>query len=1131
MKKIISLVIILSTFSVFSQGEANNWFFGNGAGLVFDNVTGAVTPSNAAQATINTNEGCSSISDPGGNLLFYTDGRTVWNANHQIMPNGDYFGNTGLLGDPSSTSSGLIVPKPGNTDHYYIFTVDEPHHDNAAAYPNQFTGSYSDNSGTIPNADDGFNNGLNYSLVDLTLNGGLGDVDSGEKNIHLITYNDSDQGQASYKCAEKITAVEHADGNSYWVVTHFIDTFYAFRIDNTGVNQTPVTSTLNPVITIAGYRRNSIGYMKSSPDGSKIAVCHAQNGNATGQNAQNTGSLWLYNFDNATGTVSSGNNLLPNTQLYGTEFSADSNKLYSSSVSGGQFNVTQFDLENLNNATLIHTQNSGFISAMQLAPNGKIYICNLNSQSTLDVIENPEEIGALCNYNISGQPLAFTTSANLGLPPFIQSFLIAQIDAENLCFGDTTQFNLDSTEDIVSVLWDLDDGATSTDIEPSHEYSAPGNYSISVEITTTTEVQTFNYNITIFETPFAIHPNDILVCDDNNDDTWTFDFTIQDADILDTQDNTVFTVSYFESQEDADNNQNEITGNYTNTSNPQTIYARIENNGNPECYDTTSFSIEVFNTPIANPVDDYVLCDDAMDGNDDNGQREFDLTILDASVLDTQDATAYSITYHPNQADADANSNALGITYYNLTPFNDSIFARIENNANTDCYDTVEINLIVNPIPESFNATLFQCDEDGIPEGYTVFNLTEANEDITAGNTNVTTLFYTTLVDAENSENEVDGNNFSNWLNPQIIYVQVVDNTTGCFDIAELTLEVSATSANDAILETCDDDGTEDGFHSFNLLDAEPDILDGLPANLDVTYYETYEDALLETNTINTTFTNTIAYSQTIYVRVENMNACYGISEIQLTVFELPDLEPDSQEFYCLNYYPETITLYGGVVNDLPNNYYYEWSTGETTSEIMVNEPGTYTVTVTNVDGCSKNRTITVIPSNIATIEDIEIVDASDNNTITVLISSGSEGEYEYALGDQYGLYLDSFYSDSNVFENVPAGIHTVYVKDVKNDCGIITQLVSVVGFPKFFTPNSDGIKDTWQIDGVDEQFQSGTKIYIFDRFGKLITQLDPLGYGWDGTLNGQPLPATDYWFFITLEDGRVYKNHFALFR
>ncbi len=247
----------------------------------------------------------------------------------------------------------------------------------------------------------------------------------------------------------------------------------------------------------------------------------------------------------------------------------------------------------------------------------------------------------------------------------------------------------------------------------------------------------------------------------------------------------------------------------------------------------------------------------------------------------------------------------------------------------------------------------------------------------------------------KNSENGIDGTSFNNWLNPQIIYVQVIDNTTACFSIAELTLEVSATNANDAILEECDDDGDEDGFHVFNLSSASATVLNGLPATVTLNYYETYEEALLEQNPLGNSFTNTTAYSQTIYVRVENDNACYGINEVQLTVFELPNIEIEEELLYCLNFYPVLITLTGGVINDLPNNYLYNWSTGQTTSEIQVNEPGIYTVTVTNTNGCYKVRTITVLPSNIATIESIEVIDATSNNTITVNVSG--EGDYEFA--------------------------------------------------------------------------------------------------------------------------------------
>ena len=110
-------------------------------------------------------------------------------------------------------------------------------------------------------------------------------------------------------------------------------------------------------------------------------------------------------------------------------------------------------------------------------------------------------------------------------------------------------------------------------------------------------------------------------------------------------------------------------------------------------------------------------------------------------------------------------------------------------------------------------------------------------------------------------------------------------------------------------------------------------------------------------------------------------------------------------------------------------------------------------------------------------------------------------------------------------------GIHTVYVKDIKNNCGIVNTMVSVIGFPKFFTPNDDSYNDLWQIRGISEQFQPNSKIKIFNRFGKLLSEFSPSDPGWDGTYNGTKIATGDYWFFITLQDGRVYKNHFTLKR
>ena len=150
----------------------------------------------------------------------------------------------------------------------------------------------------------------------------------------------------------------------------------------------------------------------------------------------------------------------------------------------------------------------------------------------------------------------------------------------------------------------------------------------------------------------------------------------------------------------------------------------------------------------------------------------------------------------------------------------------------------------------------------------------------------------------------------------------------------------------------------------------------------------------------------------------------------------------------------------------------------------------------------------------------------TENNTVTVI--TAGEGIYEYSLVNSDNQIIFS-YQDSNVFENVSPGIYRVFVRDIKNDCGIVNEGVSVIGFPKFFTPNNDGFNDTWQVYGVSNQFQSNTKILIFNRFGKLIKELDPSGIGWDGTFNGNALPSDDYWFSVQLEDGRIFKNHFTL--
>nr|WP_262916844.1 T9SS type B sorting domain-containing protein [Aestuariivivens insulae] len=198
---------------------------------------------------------------------------------------------------------------------------------------------------------------------------------------------------------------------------------------------------------------------------------------------------------------------------------------------------------------------------------------------------------------------------------------------------------------------------------------------------------------------------------------------------------------------------------------------------------------------------------------------------------------------------------------------------------------------------------------------------------------------------------------------------------------------------------------------------------------------------------------------------------------------------------------------------------------------LPVSEPGDYTITITNPTTlCPRNKTVSVKASEKASItqDDLTIVDISENNSVTINnpASLGS-GTYQFALGSKDGEVVFP-YQDSNVFNNVRAGIYTLFVKD--DICGTTELDLYVVGYRKFFTPNGDGSNDYWQIQGLSA-LQANSNIHIYDRFGKLLKQLAPLSQGWDGTFNGTLMPTDDYWFSVVLSDGRNFMGHFTLKR
>lgn len=294
-----------------------------------------------------------------------------------------------------------------------------------------------------------------------------------------------------------------------------------------------------------------------------------------------------------------------------------------------------------------------------------------------------------------------------------------------------------------------------------------------------------------------------------------------------------------------------------------------------------------------------------------------------------------------------------------------------------------------------------------------------------------------------------------------------------------------------------------------------------------VTYHETLQEAVLGRNALLKTFTPSIA-AQTIYVRTTSLEHgnCFDVSEsFEIQGTEVPELDFETEVFICGD--APTVTIGQQIQNA---TYRYEWDSGQTTSQITVATQGVYTLTAINEQAglpCVSVRSVTVVFSEAPVIADIEIAyEAYASNVIRVLVQE--EGDFEYQLDQEAP-------QNTPVFTDIFPGVHTITVTDL-NGCGLDTAEIVVVGFPKFFTPNADGVNDEWHVAGLS--VLENPVITIYDRYGKLLYQLNESSSGWDGSLNGALLPEADYWFKLTYtkRDGQTTKatyinNHFSLKR
>ncbi|MCX6257765.1 MAG: T9SS type A sorting domain-containing protein [Bacteroidia bacterium] len=469
MKRIIILSVFLSILPYFvnAQGEANNWYFGGYAGFCFN--SGHEVYESGGQTNCG-NETCC-ISDYQGNLLFYSDGKTVWNRYHQVMPHG-----TGLYGCNGQT--GVIVPLPNSTHIYFLFTI-------SVYY--------------VPTGED---HGFNYTVIDMNLDNGKGDVVDSTKNTNLLP-----------KVAKNITAVVHGNKVDTWVMVHNwnSDQFYAYLITPVGLSSPVITSIGT---TYSGINNYGGGDMKFSNKGSKLALAIEYYVNP-GFNPY----VELYDFNNTTGIVQN-YLLINNTNFFavqGVEFSPDESKMY---VSDG-IHIYQYNLNAGSPSDIINSVNMWYADgngAIQLAPDGKIYISGGQTSSMMCIINQPNLEGNNCNMIIDTLLVVPPLSQSMkSIPNFITSYFSNLLDFsyQDVCAGGTVSFNILSNTALDTIHWNFGDTLSADSISvlhnPHHIFNQAGTYSVILTTHNGNLTHISQHEVVVFPVPIVNLGNDTII--------------------------------------------------------------------------------------------------------------------------------------------------------------------------------------------------------------------------------------------------------------------------------------------------------------------------------------------------------------------------------------------------------------------------------------------------------------------------------------------------------------------------------------------------------------------------------------------------------------------------------------------
>ncbi|WP_420574518.1 lectin-like domain-containing protein [Kordia sp.] len=648
-----------------------------------------------------------------------------------------------------------------------------------------------------------------------------------------------------------------------------------------------------------------------------------------------------------------------------------------------------------------------------------------------------------------------------------------------------------------------------------------------------------SFDIIVVAPPVLVQPTPFSLCDDlesgdESDEISSFDLTDKYIEI--TGGDTSLTLTYYASQMDLDNDTPiaDPTA-YQNISNPQVLYIRASNAAG--CTTDITMTLRVLPIPTPNTMPTILeACDDDSDGDAANGMLIFDLTQSEAEIVDNE--SNVTVSYHTTEADAEADTNPIvDPTMHNVNMANADmngqviIYVRVESDIQIDsnmlpCYKVVALPVVVHPLPE-LTATAFTyvfCEYDNDNVGQFDWDVVTNSLDLLTAPQMIadfTVSYHPTVADALANTNALV-NGFENTSDPQTVFIRVENTATGCVNTnniasLELSVEPIPTATAPATYELCAVDEADQDTAIFDLTSLDATIING-QMDMEVVYYETAADAAMDINAITnaSTYMNT-SNPQTLYARVRQMmTGClsdpilFNLQVNPLPVFTLP-----ADDILCVD--DQGQALEERIIGvDFGAGFSYQWTTPNgpaTTATVSVTTEGEYSVTVTDGNhptNCTYSDSVTYEASSVPSVLNIQITTPAFADTHNVVATaSGGSGVYEYQLDD-------GDWQTTGEFLDLRPGEHTVTVRDT-NGCGELVRTFELIDYMKFFTPNGDEYHPTWNIIGLRNQ--PSAKIYIFDRYGKLLKQISPAGQGWDGTYNGTPMPSADYWFRVEYVD------------